>query len=568
MHQKDSPTHRLAAHPAAQHAMPGGHRHDSMLAALTIGGRDLHFWRQYFPLPHAEKDVLHALQGASSPQTVQQLASAMGLSPEETQERITRLARHKMLHQDASGTLHLDDTASQGLHHASQDDSDFETLGSQVRRKTFLYFGYDSISYLLNYLVTILIARNMGLEGFGLFSIALAISSLLAAVTPLGLPLEMQRFLPMFVKGGEWGSFKGMIQCAFRVTLTASSLAVLLGVVALLLANLPPKDTALLAISLLLIPINAVDKVVCSCLEAQKKFQALFSFNMFLSPLFYLLAILGLSHVVPLFTNTHLMITVVSIHLIIMLVKLTYFLRKLPPEWKDATPVHKTKEWIKGALPMLWLTISILIVYYCDVLIVSLVAGKGMAGIYSAALSTTALLAIFQQGTNTVTSPEIAPLFMKGKMAQLQRLMTLVAKLSFWPALVAFVLVSIYAHDIMHFFGQDFHGQTTYWIIMLLMVVNLVKAASGEPGYLLLLSGKGQIVTRIYAVVTPLFVVAAVGLTWAFGVVGMAMASVLMMFGARIWLTKAVYSHMRINGTAFGGRFRPLLQEEEGQPTS
>jgi len=123
-------------------------------------------------------------------------------------------------------------------------------------------------------------------------------------------------------------------------------------------------------------------------------------------------------------------------------------------------------------------------------------------GIYSVAIGLVAFVSIFLQSINQIFAPTIAELHATN---QHDLLLSLYQTLTKWVTgftLPLAMVIMIFARPLMEIFGREF-GEG--WLVLVIATVGqLVNCGVGSVGYLLLMSGHQQRMIRVQAIVVPI----------------------------------------------------------------
>lgn len=181
--------------------------------------------------------------------------------------------------------------APEGTAHSDTDES-----GSQVRGSSLLLSG-RLVSSGISYLTQILIVRYLAKSDYGAFAYALSMVALIQAAIQLGLDRGLARYLPIYDEDSDTGSILGSITF---VTAIAAGLGTIIAVGywatrSMLEGGLieDPVAISVLAILVVLAPIEALDNVLVTILAAFRKTGAIFLRRHIVAPLLKL-SVVGL----------------------------------------------------------------------------------------------------------------------------------------------------------------------------------------------------------------------------------------------------------------------------------
>lgn len=165
---------------------------------------------------------------------------------------------------------------------------------SQVRGSSLL-LGGRILSSFIGYVTQILIIRYLAKSDYGAFAYALSMVAVLQAAVQLGLDRGLSRYVPIFDETEDTGSMVGAI--AFVGGLTAALGAIVVvgfwAARSFIAGNLieDPVAVSMLAILIVLVPVDALDNLMVTLLAAFRKTGAIFLRRHVVAPLLKLVAV-------------------------------------------------------------------------------------------------------------------------------------------------------------------------------------------------------------------------------------------------------------------------------------
>jgi O-antigen/teichoic acid export membrane protein len=221
------------------------------------------------------------------------------------------------------------------------------------------------------------------------------------------------------------------------------------------------------------------------------------------------------------------------------------FRRVLRPLVVSARTVYERRAWVRAALPLLLVSGFIVIIEQTDIVTVGVILGHRPAGLYAAAAKTASLVGLILIGVNAIGAPMFSALLAQNRRKDLQQLVSTIVAWAVWPSCALSIVLAISAPLVLGLFGPAF--ASAEWQLRVLLVGQIVNAAAGSVGWLILLSGHQNVATRVYGWVALLHLVLLAGLTPAFGTVGTAAATTLTMSLWNLWLHAAVVRELNIH---------------------
>ena len=542
-----------------EQAIPGLHTEQSdPQAQLTA---------EYLALSPEARRMLDALDGDNR-LDLAGLAAAAGVDQDRARGLSTELAAGDWIKPDGpepDGPFRLGEHAAHLHAGLSAPPDEFSELRGQVLHRVYHYTRYRVVAILLAYVVQVLMARHMGVHDYGFYSLVSSTGSLLSHFIPLGMATTAVRYLPTYMKEGDWNLFRGLINRSYHLTLLSSAVVMVVGGGLVLAWDLDANEKITFLLGLLLGPLMALTDLVSCQLEGEKRFESAYFLDIFLAPVLLLAIVGALALTLHSFGHLAAIMAVTGVQAVMLVIMLVAFVRTLPPQAEGVEPHYRTKKWFKVALPVLIMTGFMVIVYRADLFVVGMFLGRHEAGIYAAVLTIAGFLAFFLKAVDSATNPEIAPCFKAGHLATLQRLSRLIAQISFWPTLALSLAFVVFGNHLLDLFGDGF--RPGFLPLAILCLSWVIKGASGAPGYLLLMTGNQMKLVINFTFMVVLDMVLLVVLTLWLGLPGAAVASTVSILVSRVALVivaqKATGIHTSILAGIFGGQVRDQPPRED-----
>lgn len=348
-------------------------------------------------------------------------------------------------------------------------------------------------SKVLMLVTSVLLARWMGAESYGVYATALALSLLLTVPTGLGLPVLVIRLLASYRAHQQWELMHGLLvrgnQAVLGVSLLTAGLA---AVVLWAWADRLGVDKAIAyGLALLLIPLTALGAMRSAALRGLHHVilgqlpESLIMPGLFLGLLAGgWFAAGGLSSLSP----EYAILARVIATAVAFGIGAALLFKRIPPAVREAAPEFDLHAWARSALPLLFVAGINVINAQTDILMLAALRGSESAGIYQAATRGAELVAFSLVIVNMAIQPSIARLYATGDMARLQRLITLSARAATAMALPFAIAAIVWGNSIMAaVFGNDFtRGAVALGI---LATAQLINAVTGPANSLLNMTG-------------------------------------------------------------------------------
>lgn len=410
----------------------------------------------------------------------------------------------------------------------------------------------------LGFLVAMVLARALGVDGYGVYSYAFTLISILAIPAKFGLPGLLVREVAKARASNAWGELRGVVRWCNAV---ASAFAIaLIAAGALLATLLAPRFTAsqlgAFAWGLALVPFMVLGELRGAALRGLGRVIQGQLPELVLRPAF-----LGLSCAVLLFVAGARVdpAQAMALHALggtfAFAVGAYLFLRVRPAPVAAATPIYHGREWFYAAMPMAFTAGIQFINHHMDMLILGLFEPAGQVGIYRAAVQLSSLVGVALMAINQVVAPQFAARYAQGDLAGVQRLAAASARLVLVMALPLTLLMVFFGDWLLgKIFSQEFAAG--HLALGLLAVGQLLNSAFGSVVMLLNMSGHESRTARGVGVAALVGVALNFLLVPAFGTAGAATATMLtvLLWNVILWLE--VRRSLGVDSTAFGLRIR------------
>jgi O-antigen/teichoic acid export membrane protein len=302
-------------------------------------------------------------------------------------------------------------------------------------------------------------ARALGVAGYGEFVFALGAAVLAGTLADFGWPNVVNRELPALIRKQSWELLRGLNRAAtVCVTLFALACAAAMLVAAQYFAHfaLGLRMGALLAVPMALVLLRqqqlpAVDRATVGLLLDQGMAAT---------------AVLLVHLVHPLDTEGALAVYAVALALEVIVGSCIYRSR-LPAEARGAAPQYRTREWLASGWAMFSSMLTRMLITRFDVLMVAPLAGLYQAGLFGSALRLTLLMTFPQYILQTLVLPRFSRAFADGDIGKVRRLFLLSSIFALLTAIPFLAPIVVAPSFVMaKVFGSEFAagGTTLFWL--------------------------------------------------------------------------------------------------------
>lgn len=383
--------------------------------------------------------------------------------------------------QGQSVKVHSDDSLPTGGALSLRDRLLLDTGGLLALR-----VAYGGLSFVL----TIILARTLGTEGFGTYSYSFAWTVLLGVPAILGMDQLLIREIAAYRVRSQWHLIRGLLRMANSLVLMVSvGLALIAAIfVWFLRARWAPQMAPTFWLSLLLLPLISLTRVRQGALQGMQQVVLGSIPERLIQPAL----LLGFVGVVSWKLNTMSPPLVMGMNIVAALVAFAigarWLQQTLPLSIKQVEPAYRNSGWLRSAFSMLLFSSVSVVFSQADLLILGAVKGAHAVGLYSVADRGAEMLTIMMAAQSGAFASTAAALYATRDIETLQRLATRIAR---WNLLITLPLTAIFVFFgewiLLHIYGVQFTPARES--LAILSLGQLVNVAMGLNAFLLIMTG-------------------------------------------------------------------------------
>ncbi len=429
-----------------------------------------------------------------------------------------------------------------------------KSLKARLARGAIGAFAINIGATGLAFLAQVVLARVLGVDGYGVYAYVTAWVTVLALLGTLGSQTGLLRFASAYRARQEWHLLRGVIRYA-ELRVVAASLALSIaaaGIVVALGDRLAPELARTFLVGCAMVPVLALLQVRSSIVRT---FGGVVSALVPQTLVRYAVVLggVGLGGVVFSFAiQPHTAMGVMLLGTVLGLGMVSFAVRRARPAAMTTTPaVYDAPEWRRAAFALLVMAGTRVVLDRAGVLILGWLADTTAVGIYAIASRTAALVSFALTAINIIFAPNIAALHARGDRAALQAMVTTTAWWSMLSGLIIGLPLFALAEIVLSMFGGAFTSGAG--ALRILVLGQVVTAGAGSVYNLLTMTGHERQAAAILGVAA----VGQVGLTVAliplFGLEGAAVATTLTRAGWHVAMAVLVSRRLKIVPSLFGG---------------
>ena len=401
------------------------------------------------------------------------------------------------------------------------------------------------VEYIGRFGLGFLLARLMGDEQYGLYSLTGSAVYLMIGLAPLGLGTGLLHFIPIFGNREDRESLQRTLQIGFALPLIIS---LLIGAAFLVFADSlaltvfhEPRLALLLRIAAISVPCGTVASVAVSATQGfkQMKYKVIAQdilLTVLKLVLTALLAITGLSAVKAM--------TAYSVAMVASCLALLYFLRRITPikpslQWD----LPHTRKMLGFALPVY--IAELLTIFGPDIrtLLLGSLNTIRAVGVFTVASRINMVGAAFLNSISTMSMPIVSELHASKERAKLKHFYQTMTKWTFMVNLPVFLVILLFARPLLLLFGESYVSGSTGLVI--LACSNLVSAATGICGVMVIMTDNVWLNTTNSVIRLVSTLALSLWLIPTGGVVGAAVATAVSLSLVNLLVTIEVFALFR-----------------------
>jgi len=351
----------------------------------------------------------------------------------------------------------------------------------------------------LAYFSQVLLARWMGGSDYGVYVYAWTWVLLLGCMMDLGIAGSAQKLIPEYRAAGQTALLRGFLSGSRWLTFAVAIVFALLatGLVWLLSPWIGADTVVPLYVGCLTLPAFVVANVQDGLARSHDWMR------LGLMPQFvvrqsliigFTAGALGLGFAL---TATEAMLASAAAVWIAMTGQMIALNRRLATTVEPGPKTHDVPGWLAVSLPILLVESFYLLLSYTDVLMLQQFRSSEEVGVYFAVVKTLALVSFIHYAMSAVTAHRFTQYHAAGDTERLSAYVAYAIKWTFWPSLVATLILLALGKPLLWLFGGQFTGG--YGIMFVAAIGLVVRAAIGPVERLLNMLGHQHYCALAYA---------------------------------------------------------------------
>ena len=423
---------------------------------------------------------------------------------------------------------------------------------SEMIRGSAMAFTIRALGTAATVGIHIVVARIVGMEGFGDFSFALAITTVLAIVARTGFGTSLRRYVAQYRVEGNPELLAGLVVVSFLTVATVSISISFIGTWFLkwrITGFSGGQCNALLAAAWLLPPLSLMGVAQAILIGFKRIGPAVFAVQI-LRPGFHLILLFSLVFGLawPKTAGTAiradtLAVTLTTASLAIWILCLS----RREVRWDQ--PHFETMEWMRVSLPLLLINSLQVLFNQTDIIMLGSLASSSETGVYTAAARLSRLVLFGLTAINMAVAPMISELYHSGRIIKMKGVMRVSSQILLAYTVVVVLVFVFFGKGILGLYGDDFPQA---WGAMLILVAGqAVNSLSGPVAYFLTMTGNQKTAARIVFICAVLNILLNGLFIPLWGIKGAAIATALSVAAWNFWMLHSTKNLIGINPSVF-----------------
>jgi O-antigen/teichoic acid export membrane protein len=396
---------------------------------------------------------------------------------------------------------------------------------------------------LLTFVMFLLVGRATSAEGFGFFSLYLALGGLISVAFQWGMPSYIVKKLPH--QNGEIDEQFQQLVASLCVVIVFSVLLML--VVFLFYSSLVTlKLTIGLSVGYSFVLLSCLyafsqsflNTLSCALNGLERNAWFVF-YGYFVVPCVFVL-VLSLCNVEKFYDAIYIHITVVSSAVLMSMITLRYYFRKR----KVGIIINfdTIKKSIGEGRHFLLISIGAIGLNWVDTIVIGFFVGAEEVARYTVASRVVMIFALALVTVNAVITPMISRLYLNGRIKELKKIVNKSSIVFMISGLITVGIVVVFGRQILILFGSEY--AQSYNLLLVLLVGQFVNLLAGPVGPLLTMTGKEKELKSIVWQALILNIILSVILAFYWGAIGVAYSTSISLMYWNIKATCEVKSHL------------------------
>lgn len=429
----------------------------------------------------------------------------------------------------------------------------FDILNSkQIKTAAIGSLVIKFLTALFAFLNSILLARILGLELFGIYALALAAIMILVVPVSFGLPNLLLRYVSKYDAEKNYAYLKGLLIRANQFVISSTLIIWFLAFISYFFwwGSLDEKVVQTICYGFFLLPLIVFSTIRSSALRGLRyiiigQISDLLIRNilLFLGILFFYMFSIELTPA-----------STILIHIFAAAISFivgTFLLnQKLKNKFYNISPIYNNSVWIKETIPFSLNEGIKISKEKISSFILAIFHSVESVAIFDIAIRASSLVSFTLDAINSAIAPYISNSYEIKNEKKLQHILKRSSRIIFITALPVILIFVFGGKTIIELlFGKEY--LLAYVPLLILCVGQLANSIAGSVGVVLIMTGNQAYFTKTIAIITVIYLILNIPIVYYFDVVGAAINMSLLIFIQNIIFVVYVKNKLKLNTTIF-----------------
>ncbi len=407
-------------------------------------------------------------------------------------------------------------------------------------------------SAFFTFLNSILLARLLSLEGFGYYVIAFSTVMLLSVPTTLGIPYLITRYVSKYEVHGNYRAIKGLlIKTNTLVLITTLTIFVIAAISYFFWwGSYESELVETMLYALMLVPVLGFGALRNAALRGMKLIILAELPDALIRNAIFTVLIVGCMLLDNTLTPQNAMLMHVIAGAVAFVLGFIFLRRKLWSQIQGLVPEFHSREWIKQTIPFSINSGVFVVKSKSLVYLLAIFGSVEAVALFEVAMRAASLVSFVMDALNLAISPFISSAFEKGRIGEIQRVVTRTSRIIFLFALPVALAFFIGGKPLLALvFGEVY--KNSYVPLVILCGAQLLSAVVGSVGLVLSMTGKQGLLSKSNLIAMAAILVFSIPLIRYFDVTGAALIFGCILIIQNLFLLYYVRKHIQVNTTIF-----------------
>ena len=393
---------------------------------------------------------------------------------------------------------------------------------------TFTGMFYGNIN---RYLYTLLLARWVGSEFLGIYSLANSVRLISEVFGKMGMEIGVMRFVSLLNPDIEKKKIQRLIGSAVKMTMAFSvvimaGLLVSSGFIVTHILKEPPLLKIVLMVFAIAIPFNAITLVVAFATQGFKRLKYKIFITQFLNPTILLVVMIISFWFIS--VEVALMAPMLVSSIIGFIVMFAVLKKLTGVKNQQLLKAPFDRELLVFSYPLMFVTILLTLMHWMDILMLGAFTNASTVGLYHPAARTAGLLQALLVSFLSIYSPMIAQFHAKSDQKNMSGSYKLVSRWLLTFSIPVALIFLVYPKKVMLLFGAEYLPSAN--ILMVLTAATFIHAILGAAQSTLSMTGHTRLVLWNAIGAFVINIILNIILIPNYGMIGAAWATLISLF--------------------------------------